>query len=232
MARTRLLSLCLGHLLSLHAAHAAGPDRPCGSLLDADGTVTADASYSWALRNLTVDTALLPPSSQPPPGDSPSDTIGPRNVSFVLATPVVDRPVHCTGSRYPPDDNFWQPCTVSGSSSGGNDSVPDVWLTFSTDFLIDNYVEINQTWVCQANGRRLKMQATGGESLGWFVCSSSSSNSSSPPVAVLEAVPGHCQHVLPILSPSEALAGASIAHNWTTTEDVIHAASINVVEVL
>lgn len=184
--------------------------RPC-TLLDTNNHVRDGASYSWTLTNLAVDTA--------PPASSSTDPIVPRNVSFTVSSPDISPPVHCSGARAAPEDNVWHECHVGSSEA-------NTWLTFSSDFLINNYVELNQTWACQTTkGNRATMQATGGESLGWFVCGNDSKT------AVLEAVPGHCEHVQPLLSADEQLNGAVTTKNWTEmTGDFIVAASINVVD--
>jgi hypothetical protein len=50
--------------------------------------------------------------------------------------------------------------------------------------------------------------------------------------AVLEAVPGHCEHVQPLLLADDQLNGALTTKNWAESKgDVIVAASINVVDV-
>ncbi len=71
------------------------------------------------------------------------------------------------------------------------------------------------------------MQATGGESLCWFVCDGDTTT------AVLLAKPGHCDHVEPVLSEEETLAGALQTKHWTAARgDTILASSIVVVDEL
>ena len=208
-----VLVLCMPAASANNAGTRPHLQLPVCTLLDSNGRVRDDATYSWTIRNLTVDTA--------PQLVGSTDPIGPRNVSFTVSSPDVDPAAHCSGVRAAPEDDLWHSCAVDSTD-------PSTWLTFSSDFLINNYVELNQTWACQTTeAKRATMQATGGESLGWFVCSNDTT------AAVLEAVPGHCKHVQPIMSADEQLQGAVTTKNWTEAKgDVIVVACINVVDIL
>ncbi len=144
------LFVFMGALVAAVASTAALP--PC-SLLNADGTVRDDATYAWTVHNLTVDTA---PALSFSGGD---DVIGPRNVSFVVSSPALHEIAACRGPRYTPEDDVWQSCQPKTTDSSS--SADSVWLTFSTDFLITNYVQLNQTWICQAGERRWATEWTG-----------------------------------------------------------------------
>ena len=103
------------------------------SVLDDDGNIRADSSYSWLVRDFSLDSVKQP--------DSKAALTTAR---FTLRTPLLPEPVSCGGSMHPADVYEFLACSTSPAAP-----LEDPWISFDYNFLLDNYLQINQTWRCQ-----------------------------------------------------------------------------------
>ena len=127
---------CLLHPFSI----VAFPHDDVGcQVVDAAGNIKEGASYAWTLRNFTIDT--------PPPREASVETS--RTIRFLLSGPLLQSPVLCQGPTHSPDLYEWQSCNLEDGSS-----LKNAWLSYSYSFLIEGYLQLNQTWFCERNNKR------------------------------------------------------------------------------
>ncbi|KAH8887861.1 hypothetical protein GQ53DRAFT_768170 [Thozetella sp. PMI_491] len=170
----------------------------------ADGRVADNAYHSWKVWNFTLDTAQMAK-------EEPLKTM----TRFSLRSPLMHAPIRCWGLMHPSDVYEFQDCEGENATA-----LEDPWISFDYNFLLDNYLQINETWKCPGKGTKsVTIQATGGLGLGWYLCNGSA-------IAKVERQlgPGHCEVVTPI-SPEEL---DSTTH-WTRSDYILNASAIVVI---
>lgn len=108
-------------------------------VVDAAGNVKDGASYTWIMQNFTIYT--------PPPQETNNEM--PSTIRFLLSGSLLQSSVLCQGATHSPDLYEWQSCTLEDGSALKNS-----WLSYSYSFLIQGYLQLNQTWFCERNNKR------------------------------------------------------------------------------
>jgi hypothetical protein len=114
------------------------------SVLKADGNIKDKAQMTWRVQNLTIDSLN---------GDAAD--IGPRSrISFNLSNSLL-QPVLCQGLEHSPEVHEFQLCRWQGG-----EAMNDPWVSFSFNFLLEGFIQINTTWSCTRGSRRYDKQVT------------------------------------------------------------------------
>ncbi len=117
---------------------APSPDDLRCSVLDDDGNIRADSSYSWQVQDFSLDSLK-----------QPDNELALTTARFTLRTLLLAEPVSCRGLMHPADLYEFQACSTSPAAP-----LEDPWISFDYNFLLDNYLQINQTWRCQRGTSR------------------------------------------------------------------------------
>jgi len=126
------------------AGGATDDDDPRCGMLDDSGHVRNGASYSWMIQGLVIE-------SFPPPNP---DTEAMTTIRFLLSSPLLaPLPALCQGVAHPPERDEFQSCTHYNGTP-----MEDPWLSFSYNFLLEGFAQMNQTWTC--NGRERQYVST------------------------------------------------------------------------
>ena len=137
--RRRLATILVLWLVRGTYIIAGDEDARCG-MLNAEGHVKDGASYYWMIQSLVIETSL------PPNPDAEMV----KTIHFLLSSPLLNPlPAMCQGVANSPDIESFQTCTKLDGKL-----MDDPWLSFSYNFLLEGFVQMNQTWTCDFGGNR------------------------------------------------------------------------------
>ncbi len=113
------------------------PNDPRCAALNTDGGIRDGFTHSWIVQNFTLDTFQH--------GETGAST---TNARFTLRTSLLADPIICSGIMHPADVYEFQGCTAKDART-----LEDPWISFNYNFLLDNYLQINETWRCRRDNQ-------------------------------------------------------------------------------
>src|SRR6185503_8302367 len=96
--------------------------------------VKTGEAYSWTIQGLVIETTA--------PRGTTAEPV--TTIRFLLSCELLNpRPALCQGTAHPPDIEEFQPCTKYDGTP-----LEDPWVSFSYNFLLEGFAQMNQTWTC------------------------------------------------------------------------------------